>query len=153
MAVSVQLYQYYIVDIDGKAYRGGSISSPVTVSAAGQKLDNVYSVATNTVQKIFDVDEGPLSDFDFLWIETDFDVMLELVTDDDADVGEEIYTVPLKGSQTANSYGAPLVLIGDDSYAGYTVNFAAGTLDVIETLRVKNLDNTNTASVHIFAVT
>lgn len=65
-------------------------------------------------------------------IARDKELMLELVTDDAADIGEEVYTMRL-------AVDWPFTLGGDDSYANYTVVFAGGTLDKIEAIRVKNL--------------
>ncbi len=153
MSATLKLIRYAIVDIDGKPYRLGHLTEEVTITLGDELVhEHVHSVGPGTIVKIFDVDED-LADFDFLWIESDLDVMLEFVVDDDADVGEVASTFPLEGSGTANSYGVPFILGRDDAYANYTVAFAAGTLDVIETIRARNLDDTDTARVHIFAAT
>ena len=60
-------------------------------------------------------------------------------------MGDELYTLEL-------SAGVPLVLGDDVSYANYTVNFGAGTLDVIQRVRVRNLGAT-TANVTLLAGT
>lgn len=76
--------------------------------------------------------------FSLLVLETDKPIMLEFVTDEDGSIGEESYTVKLTPA-------CPLILGSDDSYANHTVEFAAGTLDNIETIRARKLDATNAA--------
>lgn len=72
------------------------------------------------------------------------DLMLELITDSAADVGTELFTMLL-------AEDVPFVLGGDDSYANYTTNFGGGTLDKIESIRVRNLTS-NDASVKMMTV-
>ena len=126
-------------------YSDEAMQSPVSVTAStGIVHDQSFSLATATTVKIFDIDED-LADFDVLVIVSDTNVYLETVVDDDADVGEVASTIPI----TAN---VPFILGRDDAYANYTVNFAGGTLDVIETLRIRNVSG-GTAIINIFAAT
>lgn len=152
MALTLQLYSYFLCTGGAAPQWGGSLHTPVSMSIDGTFFRRDYSVAVETTVKVFDVDQH-LANFDFLWMQTDFDVMVEFVTDDDADVGEVVSTMKLRGTDIAGSYGFPLILAYDDSYANYTVNFAAGTLDVIETIRVRNLSTTDAATVHLTAAT
>ena len=148
---TLNLLQYASVRVDGRIYEVGSLTKPHGIDVTGLVHEQIHTVGTETTVKIFDIDDD-ISDFDFLFIESDQDLILELVTDDDGDVGEEVFTVGLDGSGTAGKYGGAFVLCRDTSYANYTVNFGGGTLDNIETIRVRNLNDTTTAKVHIVAV-
>ncbi len=79
--------------------------------------------------------------------------MVELITDQGADVGTVVSTVQVAGTGTTGSYGAGFSLASDTSYANYTTNFAAGTLDVIDKILVKNLSTTQAAKVYFCAIT
>jgi hypothetical protein len=131
--------------VAGKVYRWGS-QQPVrhTVTAANV-ADKVVSVALDATELLWSALVDEPSSFALLVIETDAVVMLELVTDDGADIGEEIITVELNP-------GFPLMLGDDVSYAGYTVNFGGGTLDKIETIRAKKLSGAAAAKVRVLVV-
>lgn len=146
---NVYLYSYLVGNINGERYEAGSLTIPVgkTVTLA---YEIIKSVAPTTTVELFDATED-LSAFQLLWIASDFDLMLELSTDTNATYGERDATVELVGSGTALTYGTPFILAGDASYANYTVNFAAGTVDVIDRIRARNLSSTNTAKVRILA--
>lgn len=140
-------YSYTEVVLDGTKHSIGSLTDPVEISVSGELLyDRTFSVATTAKQLIFSVSNVDLADFDFLVVLSDKDdVVLELVTDDGNEVGERVGTYELRAN-------VPFVLGSDDSYANHTVDFAAGTLDSVETLRVKN-NNSATARIRVMAVT
>lgn len=134
---TVKLTTYYEVTVDSIVYRLGSLTSPVSVTVGTGESDIRRDVvAQNTTKTLVDVTAGPLTDFDFLAIKSDQDVILEMVTDDDGSTGERAYTVKLLA-------GNLFVLTSDVSYANYTVNFGGGTLDKITTVRVRNLGSTS----------
>lgn len=150
---NVHLYNYLSVNIDGEHIELGSLTTPISRALTNDvAYRRVFSVGTETTQELFDVNDVDLSAFDMLWIACDFDLILQLVTDDDADVGEEIFTLGLLGSATANKYGIPFILARDDSYANYTVDFGGGTLDLIERISVRNLSTTQAARCVILAL-
>ena len=146
---NLYLYSYLVGSVNGERYEAGSLTTPVgkTVTLA---YEIMKSVAPTTTVELFDASKD-LSAFQLLWIASDYDVMLELSTDINATYGERDATVELVGSGTAGTYGTPFILTSDASYANYTVNFAAGTLDVIDRIRARNLSSTNTAKVRILA--
>ena len=143
MAETIKLTSRYEVVVNGVIYSLGS-SEPVSISVAGQNFQQRMACAQNTTVTLLDT-TADLADFDFLFIVSDQDVYLELVTDDDASIGERSYTVLLAA-------GVPFVLGSDNSYANYTVNFGGGTIDVITTIRARNLGAT-TANISIAAWT
>jgi len=142
---SIQVISYVQATVNGITYKFGSTSEAQAITAAGDDV-NVFTatVATETTVTLWD-DSERLADFDFLLVACDQNLMLELQTDSDNDVGIESYTLPLTGSGTTGTWGVPFILTRDDSYANYTANFAGGTLDVIELVRVRNLSASTTA--------
>ena len=97
-----------------------------------------YVIAATTNKVVWDTATATTdstetaSDFDFLYIKSSGNCDVELVTDVDGDVGNEAGTVRVVS-------GIPLVLGADDSYANVTgVDALAGTLDVIDYIRVRN---------------
>lgn len=147
----LKLFQHAVGEIDGVPIELGSLLIPTTRTITSLHKQ-VVAVAVSTAVELFDVADD-LSDFDFLWIQTDFDVMLELVTDAAAAIGRQSFTLGLKGSGIAGKYGAAFVLDRDDSYANYTISFGGGTLDTIDRLTVKNLSASQEARVLIVAGT
>lgn len=146
MAVSVKTVCYMEVAIDGIVKRVGSVS-PVSISAAtGIAYDKDFSLGNNTTATIFDASAATcLADFDYLIVISSVDMYMELTTDQNNGVGDEILTVPL----TAN---LPFLLGRDDSYANYTSNFGGGTLDVIDRIRARNISG-GTGTLRIVALT
>ena len=61
----------------------------------------------------------------------DFILKFELTIDKGAEVGTVVSTVELKAKKA-------LILNSDGAWANYTVDFAAGTLDVIDQIRIHN---------------
>lgn len=125
--------------VGGKVYRWGVPSQPTRHTVTGTKVsDDLHLVekspAAATLLWSALVDSP--STFKLCVLESDKEVIVEFVTDDGNEVGEEVYTVTL-------SPGIPLILGSNQSYANYTVNFAAGTLDTIEAIRAKNLGGTD----------
>lgn len=124
-----------VLGTDGQAIPFGSPSTPVQITlGSGLTMKRDVSVAQNTTATLFNT-TNDLSDFDFLVITATVDMYLELTTDLDNSVGDEVYTIPLLAN-------VPFILGRDDSYANYTANFAGGTLDVIQRIRVRNLGAT-----------
>lgn len=151
---SLNIYNHAeVVDTAGVKHVFGATGPAKQITVSGFVEDKTFQIGTSTTVKVFDIDESPLADFDYLAIEVDRNAMVEFVTDDDADVGEEVFTIGLLGSGAAGIPGPPLQICRDDSYANYSVAFAGGTLDVIETIRIKNLSGDDTVQAHVFIVT
>lgn len=146
MASTIKFEWKYEVTIDGVTHTDSNGASPISITAGDDVHSQVFDVGITTTVKLLDVLTEDISAFTFLVIvSTKANVVIELVTDDGAEVGEMLATFVLAAN-------VPFILATDDSYANYTVNFAGGTLDVIETIRVRNLSTTDTAKVRIFTV-
>lgn len=143
MAVISGRYEFSVTDAHGNTHRA-RVESRTTVD--GRVSDEDFSVAASTTVTLYDATVDSVSAFDFLWIESDEDVVLEFITDQNNGVGKEVYTVTLIGG------GEPFLLGSNVSYANYTTNFAGGTLDVIDKILCRNL-GTDTATVRRVVVT
>jgi hypothetical protein len=115
------------------------------ISTGGEVHETVVNVGTETTTKVFDITTSTLSSFDVLWIESDKDVYVEFVVDDGNNVGEEVWAQKLRA-------GTAIAMPYDDAKANYTVNFAGGSDDVVETVRVRNESTTDTASVRLIVI-
>lgn len=98
------------------------------------KDDREYSITADTEQILFDptidVSEAT-SDFDFLYIISDGDALMEIECDTGAEVGREIFVITL----IAN---VPFILGSDDSRANIiSFDGFGGTLDVIDKIVAK----------------
>jgi hypothetical protein len=141
----LQVFQYAVLtDARGERHTLGSMVDPANLYSgySGLVERKVYSLAASTTVAVYDPAASPASSFTFLWIRSDRDdVMVELTTDTNNGVGDERYTVKLRKNLA-------LVLGSDDSYANYTANFAGGTLDVIDYVRIRNIGS-ETASIEV----
>lgn len=145
----IQLFQYFVVDIDGSPVQGGSLSRAKSVVLGdGEISDQTFKVAPTTAVKVWDKTvNAAMGNFDFLWIETDLDVLMQFTTD--AGTRDDFDTKKLKGSGVANQMGPALVLGSDDTLqADGTIDLLSdGTADTIDEIWVYNEDATDTARV------
>ena len=142
----LRVYKRFEVTVDGIRRDGGYPETPRRITIDGDVLDQTRSLATATTWDVWVTSaENPLTDFKFLWIESyEQDVIVEITTDKDADVGTVISTITVSAGDT--------FALGDNqSYAGHTADFAAGTLDVIDQIRIRNVSG-STANVRVFMV-
>lgn len=143
---TVALRSSFTADLGGDRFAGGHEGDVLLISCGSDAHDDrSFPIAQNTTKTLWDATTSPCADFDFLWIETDVEVIIELITDQNAGVGKEVYTTTLYP-------GVPFVLANDQSYANYTTNFAGGTLDVIDKILCRNLEE-DTATVRIVVAT
>jgi len=147
---SIQIYQYFTVDIDGHTVQGGSLSKARNVTLGdGELIDRAFKIGTESAVKVFDkTEDGALGDFNFLWMETDLDVLVQFVTDAE---GTDAYDVKtLKGSGTAGQMGPALVLGSDvTQLLDGTVDTFDGTADTVDEIWVYNEDATDTAKIRV----
>ena len=148
MAASVQLYQYFCVTLDGNPIRGGSLSEARNIALGdGEISDQIFKVAPETAVKVWDKTENEaMGDFDFLWLESDLDVLVQFTPDAG---GTDPYDVKeLKGSGTAGQMGPALVLGSDAAHKlDGSIDTFDGTEDTLDEVWVYNSDTTNTARV------
>ena len=138
----LRVYTRFETEIDGQVYQGGSNVVPKRITLAGSRFDVTKSLATATTWDVWTTGaEEPLTDFDFLWVLSDQAVFIEYTTDTAADVGTVVSTQQVAAN-------VPFILASDTSKANYTADFAAGTDDVIDQLRIRN-ESGSTAAIRV----
>lgn len=154
MAASVQVYQYFVVDIDGQSHKGGSLTQPKSIALGdGEIADQLFKVGPETAVKIWDaVENAEIGSFDFIWVESDLDVLIQSTTGVGVTDAYDVKT--LKGSGTAGVMGPALVLGSDvTQILDGSVDLFDGTADVLEEIWVKNEDSTETARIRLIVAT
>lgn len=149
MAAAVQVFQYVEVTIKGRQIRMGSLQAAQVITLGTDAvLDRTNSLATGNTWDVWDASDTevePMADFDFLAVESDQDVFVELVADENATFGRVAATHEV-------SANVPWFLTSDTAKANYTVDFAAGTTDVIDRIRVHN-ESGSTALIRVLMLT
>lgn len=146
---TLYLYENFHVTVDGVekiGFSGDGYGAPVEIEINDVLADNTKSVAVGETWDAWGVeDNDPVSAFEFLWVRSDIDgVLVELTCDKGNNVGVCVFALELKA-------GIPLRLRGDGAMANYTADFATGTLDVIDRVRIKNPStNSDAAKVRVF---
>jgi hypothetical protein len=151
---SIQVYQFFVVNLDERSVAGGSLASARSITIADNEIyDQTFKVAAEAIIKVWDKTENEaLGDFDFLWMESDLDVLVQFTTDAGGD--DEYFVVELKGSGTANEMGPALVLGSDLAHQfDGTVDLFTGTEDTIDEIWVENEDTSDTARVRVVVAT
>lgn len=164
---TVSVYNYFTVTVGDQTYTGGSLSSAQSIATGSVVFDKSVSVANTTLTELLQVGSGvndDIGDFDFLFITSDQDGDIQLVTNEGGVIG---------GSNLENGFvlklhaNKPLMLCNDDSRnrgdmaAGVDATNYAAEMDTWETTwaadtidRVEFYHSTGTAAtVRIFAVT
>ena len=151
---TIQLYQFFVVDIDDRTVTGGSLSTAKSITIVDNEIvQQTFKVAAATAVKIWDKTEcEAMANFDFLWLETDLDVLVQFTTD--AGTSDAYDVKELKGSGTANTMGPALVLGSDDmQLLDGSIDTFDGTADTIDEIWVYNESATDTARVHMVVAT
>ena len=143
---TLNVYQAYELTIDGEQLVGGSRSAPVQITVDGKRKEWYRSLATATTVTCWDGTDTneALSNFDFLYIESDQSIIVEFTTDYGNQVGDELYAIEVQASR-------PLMLCCDDAFAAYT-SISSNTEDVIDRVRIRNVSG-STANVRVLLIT
>lgn len=123
----------------------GALGDPIAGPAVtGSVYRTRVVVAAGAIATLFTADN--LADFNLMVItSTTSNVFAEFTTDVSGGVGTELATIELSSK-------IPYILASNRSYANYSANFAGGSVDAIERVRVKNTGSVP-ATVEIFAMT
>lgn len=146
---TLRVWDGFEVEIGGRKISGGSRVTPIELTVSTPYLDTTKLLTAGSSWTPWGAQTpDPISDFDFLYIESDVSgVQLELTIDVNNGVGDELICITLQA-------GKPFKLYTDDAYALYTANFVAGTLDVIDRIRLKNPSAaTSSANVRVVLFT
>jgi hypothetical protein len=144
---TLNVYQAFDVTVSGVTTARGSRSAPSAITVAGQKKEWNRSLATSTTAVVWDgtdTDES-LADFDFFYLKSDQDLLVEFMCDKGGQVGTVVFARKVLANE-------PLMLLHDDAMANYTAAFATGTADVIDKISVRNTSGV-TAVVDVVLVT
>lgn len=154
MAASVRLYQYFVLDREGRApVQGGSLSEARSISLGDvEVIDRDFAVAASGIVKIFDaVEDESLGDADFIWLETDLGVLIQFTADPGDD--DNFFVLDLAGSGTAGQMGPALVLGSDLAQeSDGTIDVFDGTENTIGEIWAKNA-GTESARVRLVVAT
>lgn len=143
---TLSVWQAYELTVDGEQIKGGSRTAPVTITVDGKRLEAYKSQSTATTWDVWTTGaEEPLTDFDFLFVESDQNVFLELTVDQNNGTGREEIAIEIQANR-------PFMLCSDDAKANYTTDFAAGSDDVIDMVRIRN-ESGSTAAVRVVLIT
>ena len=150
---TISVYQYFTVDVDERTVSGGSLSVARTVAITDNEIyDQTFKIAASGIVKIWDKAENEaLGNFDFLWVESDLDVMLQFTTD--AGTSDAYDMKELKGSGPAGVMGPALVLGSDDTQVLGVIDTFAGAADTIDEIWCKNESASDTARLRIVLAT
>ena len=142
MSQTLRVWTAFEVVIDGKAIAGGHRSKPQEVTVDDPYIDVTKAIAVTTTWDAWGFStEEAFSSFDFLWIESSLDgVLVELTTDKGDEVGNESFVIELKADK-------PFVLFTDTGRANYTADFAGGSADLIDRVRIRNPSASTVANV------
>jgi len=153
---TIYVYQYFTVDIDARSVSGGSRTVARSVAITDNELsDQTFKVAPQTIVKIWDKTENEaMGDFDFLYLESDLDLLIQFTTDAGT---SDVYDVKeLKGSGTSGRMGPALLLASDttqltDGASG--IDGFDGTADTIDEIWARNESSSDTARLRIVVAT
>ena len=145
MAATLQVYSYLTALVDGVLEEFGSLTSPNSVSLTGNVRKIKATVGTTTTKTLYESSTDLPATFSLALIACDFDVYLEQIADNDGSIGDEAFAQLLRGSGVANKWGIPFIIPKQAAYANYSKNFAGGTVDVITTIRCRNLSSSQIA--------
>lgn len=151
---TIKVYQYFTVDVDDRTVSGGSLSVARSIAITDNEIyDQTFKIPPSTPVKIWDKTENEaLGNFDFLWIESDRDVLLQFTTD--AGTTDAYDLKELKGSGEAGTMGPALVLGSDDTQLqDGSIDAFDGTADTIDEIFAYNESASDTARLRIVVAT
>lgn len=140
---TLRLYAGAHATMDNEPLQIGSRTEPVEITVDGDRFDVARTVADNyNLETLWSSGDGGLTTFNFLWFESDADVLLEFKD------GADVWTQQVKA-------GVPLVLSSEKVYASALVDTTETTpLGAINTINVQNnvADNEGDARVRLILV-
>jgi hypothetical protein len=143
---TLYVWQAYELTVDGEQLKGGSRSAPVELTVDGKRKEWYRSLADSTAATVWNgtsTDE-PISNFDFLYVESDQNLRLELTVDVGSEVGDEKIVLEVQANK-------PFMLLSDDAFAAYS-SISSATEDVIDKVAVRT-ESGQAANVRVLLVT
>lgn len=146
MSTTLYVWQAYELEVDGVKTVGGSRAAPASITVDGKRKEWYRSLATSTTAVVWDgtnADE-PIGNFDFIYVQSDQALILELTVDKGNEVGTQKIAFQVQA-------GLPFQLLSDDAYAAYS-SISSNTEDVIDLVTVRNISG-QTANVRVELIT
>ena len=141
---TLKVWKAFEMDLATDVIRGGSRSAPKEIEVTGLKFDKEFTLATSTTLDLW-TSADAVTNFDYLWLESDQDIYVEWTCDRGAEVGLVVFGDIIEANH-------PWDRFYDDALALYTANFATGTADVIDRIRLRNVSGT-TANIRAVLIT
>lgn len=137
MAATARLIWTLVLDDGTRIEQWGPVVKDLAVGNARHEQEGEVAPAASV--KFYDAAEDIAAIWSVLRLESAKhldgtaaqDLIIELTVDIDNSIGKELATLPLKA-------GSVLLLTSPQAFAAYVENFAGGTLDKIERVRVYN---------------
>jgi hypothetical protein len=151
---TISVYQFFTVEIDARTVSAGSRTVAKEVAITDDEVyDQSFKIAPTTAVKIWDKTENEaMGNFDFLWLESDFDLLIQCTTD--AGTSDDYDVKKLKGSGKAGEMGPAKVFGSDDTQlTDGTIDTFDGTADTIDEIWAYNESASDTARLRIVALT
>lgn len=128
--------------------KGGSKSAPASISVDGKVKEWLGSIAATSSKTIWEASNSneSLTDFDFLAVECNENVILELTCDANNGVGTKTFAIEVPG-------GRMFKLTADDAIANFTTDVSVGTEDVIDKVRIRNASATSSITARVVLIT
>jgi hypothetical protein len=128
---TLKVWKAFEMDLATDPVRGGSRSSPIEIEVSGLKIDKEFSLATSTTIDIW-TSADAVTNFDYVWLEADQDLRIEWTCDRGGEVGTVVFADLMEAL-------TPWDRFYDDAMANYTANYATGTADVVDRIRLRNV--------------
>lgn len=151
---TVKVYQYFTLDVDERAVSGGSLSVARSIPITDNEVaDQTFKIPPLSAVKVWDKSENEaLGNFDFLWMESDRDLLVQFTTD--AGTSDAYDIKELKGSGEAGTMGPALVLGSDlAQLLDGSIDTFDGTEDTVDEMWVHNESATDTARLRVVVAT
>lgn len=150
---TMNIFDFWNVNIGGEYKTGGSVSDPNQISSLNEVFEARLQITNSSgdnynLVTVWQNGDAGVDDFDFLFVETDADVLVEFTIDRGGT--PEYATIKVPANHT-------LLMAADDMLIGALTDGSVETMDQIDQIRVKNdADGTSadvTATVRVVLLT
>lgn len=127
MSVTLKLFQSFEINVGGEMKEGGSRVTPVELTLTNGYVYEVRTIVEDNYaeETLWTTGDGNIDTFDFLWLESDIDLLVEF-----ADPTEtEVFAINVDG-------GTPLVMVHDE----LLVSDAAATIITGNAITMKAIE-------------
>lgn len=130
----LRVWKAFALELPAYTVEGGSRSAPIEITVGGQVIDKRFTLATATTLDLW-TSADAVTNFEYVFIESDQDIYVEWTCDRGGEVGTVVFADEIKAY-------TPWDRLYDDAIALHTANFATGTEDVVDRIRLRNVSGT-----------